>query len=160
MNGLLIANRDARACRRVATQFSDADYQVKTTDSVLNALEGIIDKSLQVVLLSGQFDERHLAKFVPLLKKCNRNLAIILVSEEMPLELIRRIRSEGIFYHALQPSADESWDEIHQVVRCAFATYHAQQSIGSPPALLTGTLRGAGLLLNSLLLLAIPGLRL
>ena len=83
-----------------------------------------------MVLLGGVFDEQQIAKFVPLLKKCNRNLSIILVSDEMPLELLRRIRKEGIFYHALRPVEGESWDEIRQVVECAFENYQARQNTG------------------------------
>ena len=115
MNGLLIANKDQASRDEMATLFQGSGYDVVTTDSVANSLEGILDKSIQVVLLSGSYDEQYVAKFVPLLKKCNRNLSIILVSDEMPLELVRRIRKEGIFYHALRPVGNESWDEIRQL---------------------------------------------
>lgn len=130
MNGLLIANKSQAAREQMASLFVADGYQVTTADSVVNSLEGILDKSIQVVLLGGVFDEQQVSKFVPLLKKCNRNLSIILVSDEMPLELLRRIRKEGIFYHALKPVADESWDEIRQAVSCAFENYHARQSVG------------------------------
>lgn len=128
MNGLLIANKDRAVCEEMAALFQDDDYKVVVTDSVANALEGILDKTIQVVLLGGSFDEQYVAKFVPLLKKCNRNLSIILVTDEMPLELLRSIRKEGIFYHALKPAANESWDEIHQAVACAFENYAARQN--------------------------------
>lgn len=130
MNGLLIANTDQAAREQMANLFRRDGCQVTTADSVINSLEGILDKSIQVVLLGGAFDEQQIARFVPLLKKCNRNLSIILVSDEMPLELLRRIRKEGIFYHALRPVEDESWDEIHQAVSCAFENYHARQEVG------------------------------
>lgn len=130
MNGLLIANKDQAAREQMADVFQHEGYLVETADSVLNSLEGILDKSIQVVVLGGIFDEQQIVKFVPLLKKCNRNLSIILVSDEMPLELLRRIRKEGIFYHALRPAANESWDEIRQVVGCAFENYHAHQNAG------------------------------
>ncbi len=129
MNGLLIANKNLAAREQVAALFEGDGYEITTADSVVNSLEGIIDKSIQVVLLGGVFDEQQVAKFVPLLKKCNRNLSIILVSDEMPLELLRRIRKEGIFYHALKPVGDESWDEIRQAVGCAFENYHARQGV-------------------------------
>ena len=130
MNGLLITNKDQVAREQMASLFQADDYQVTVADSVVNSLEGILDKSIQVVLLGGVFDEQQIAKFVPLLKKCNRNLSIILVSDEMPLELLRRIRKEGIFYHALRPVEGESWDEIRQVVSCAFENYNARQEVG------------------------------
>lgn len=153
MNGLLIANKDQASRDEMATLFQGSGYDVVTTDSVANSLEGILDKSIQVVLLSGSYDEQYVAKFVPLLKKCNRNLSIILVSDEMPLELVRRIRKEGIFYHALRPVGNESWDEIRQVVSCAFKNYQAQQSIGRKVLRKDFALRGAKSVLASLALL-------
>lgn len=130
MAGLLITNNDDQIRTEMAALFKVDGYRVTTADSVANALEGILDKSIQVVLLSGSFNEQYVAKFVPLLKKCNRNLSIILVSDDMPLELLRSIRQEGIFYHALKPAGDEGWDEIRQVVGCAFENYNSQQQVG------------------------------
>ena len=130
MNGLLITNKDQITREQMAEVFQQDGYQVETADSVINSLQGILDKTIQVVVLGGLFDESQVAKFVPLLKKCNRNLSIILVSDEIPLDLLRRIRKEGIFYHALRPVEGESWDEIRQVVKCAFENYQARQSGG------------------------------
>jgi len=130
MNGILIANKDQTSRDQMAEVFRQDGYQVEVADSVVNSLQGILDKSIQVVVLGGVFNESQVAKFVPLLKKCNRNLSIILISDEMPLDLLRSIRKEGIFYHALKPVEDESWDEIRQVVSCAFENYHAQQGVG------------------------------
>ncbi|MFK5925980.1 MAG: hypothetical protein QM483_05055 [Desulfuromusa sp.] len=131
MNGLLVANKDQAAREQMSSLFENDGYEVTSADSVVNSLSGILDKTIQVVLLGGVFDEQQISKFVPLLKKCNRNLSIILVSDEMPLELLRRIRKEGIFYHALKPVGSEGWDEIRLAVSCAFENYHARQAIGS-----------------------------
>ena len=130
MNGILIANKDQASRDQMASVFQQDGYQVEVADSVVNSLQGILDKSIQVVVLGGSFNESQVAKFVPLLKKCNRNLSIILISDEIPLDLLRSIRKEGIFYHALKPVEDESWDEIRQVVSCAFENYHVQQGTG------------------------------
>ena len=128
MQGLLIANADQHARTQLAELFTADDVQVTTTDSVVNALEGIISKTIQVVVLGGEFDEMNIAKLIPLLKKCNPYLSIILVSDELPLNLLRRIRKEGIFYHALTPAADEGRAEIYQAVHCAFKTYHTRRN--------------------------------
>lgn len=153
MNGLLIANKDQVAREYMADMFRDDGYQVTTADSVVNSLEGIIDKSIQVVVLGGIYDEQQIAKFVPLLKKCNRSLSIILVSDEMPMELLRRIRKEGIFYHALKPVTEESWDEIRQVVSCAFENGHASQKVGRKLFGSSATTQSAKAILTSLALL-------
>jgi hypothetical protein len=73
-----------------------------------------------VVLLSGDFDPKFpLPDLVRLLRQCNRRLAIILVSEEPPLPVMRSIRGEGIFYHALKPEGPEDVDEIRAAVESA-----------------------------------------
>ncbi len=158
MKGLLIADKDAAAREEMAAIFTATDYHITTVDSVANALEGILDNTIQVVMLCGTFNEQYVAKFVPLLKKCDPHLSIILVSDEMPLELVRRFRQERIFYHALKPLENESWEEIRQVVACAFQNYQAQQSVRWRS--LKRSALGAKTVLTSCLLLAIvPSVR-
>ncbi len=123
MKGLLIANRDNAAREHLAGMFPQDEYRVTTADSVAEALEGIINKEIQVVVLDGSCHEENVVRLVPLLKKCNRNLFIIMVSEEMPINLVRRIRQEGIFYHALKSAGAEGEEEIYQAVCCAFKKY-------------------------------------
>jgi len=128
MQGLLIADENRSARDQLAALFSKDNCRVTTTDSVVNALEGILDKTIQVVVLAGTFDEMHVVKLVPLLKKCNQFLSIILVTDEIPLNLLRKIRKEGIFYHALTPGGAEGREEIYQAVQCAFKNYHERST--------------------------------
>jgi hypothetical protein len=60
------------------------------------------------------------ADLIPVLKRCDRNLTIILVSDEKSLPAVRKIRQEGIFYHALRPVRVEDREEIRLAVECAF----------------------------------------
>lgn len=131
MRGLLIANKNPQARNRLAELFSADSYRVSTTDSVANALELIINKEIQVVVLDGQVDQQNVTRLIPLLKKCNRHLAIIIISDEMPLELLRRIRQEGIFYHALRTTTTEDSQEIRAAVQSAFNKYEELTTIGS-----------------------------
>jgi DNA-binding NtrC family response regulator len=120
MLGLLIADQDLDCRKQMAELFIEAGYNVIVTNSAANALDGILKKTAQVVLLGSEFDELTAADLIPLLKKCNRHLTIILVTADTSLPLIRKLRSEGIFYHALKPVNGEDKEEIRQVVKCAF----------------------------------------
>jgi predicted component of type VI protein secretion system len=62
----------------------------------------------------------NLPDMVRLLKQCNRQLSIILVSDEQSLPLVRTIREEGIFYHALKPADLNDTEELRLAVKCAF----------------------------------------
>jgi DNA-binding NtrC family response regulator len=120
MLGLLIADQDLDCRKQMAELFIEAGYNVIVTNSAANALDGILKKAAQVVLLGSEFDELTAADMIPLLKKCNRHLTIILVTADTSLPLIRKLRSEGIFYHALKPVNGEDKEEIRQAVKCAF----------------------------------------
>ena len=122
MQGLLIANKNQAERDQLAAVFSEDGYQVMATETVADGLEKILDRQVQVIVIAGEYDDQHIAKLVPLLKKCNRHLSIILMTEEISLELLRRIRKEGIFYHAVGEIGAE---EIREVVSCAFKTYAA-----------------------------------
>ena len=120
MPGLLIADEDVLSRKQMADLFIDAGYQVTVTNSVAGVLYGTLKKTAQVVLLSPKFDELLATDLIPLLKQCNRNLTIILVASELPLALIRKARSEGIFYHALKPTKPGDEEELREAVKCAF----------------------------------------
>jgi DNA-binding NtrC family response regulator len=120
MPGILIADEDVLTRKRMADLFIKAGYHVTVTNSAAGVLYGILKKTAQVVLLSTRFDELLATELIPILKKCDRNLTIILVASELPLTLIRKARSEGIFYHALKPNKPSDEEELREAVKCAF----------------------------------------
>jgi DNA-binding NtrC family response regulator len=126
MLGLLIADQDVDCRKQMAELFIEAGYNVIVTNSAANALNGILKKTAQVVLLGSGFDDLTAADLIPLLKKCNRKLSIILLTNDTSLPLIRKLRNEGIFYHALKPVSGEDREEIRQVVQCAFQKFNEQ----------------------------------
>lgn len=119
MSGLIIADKDVATRKQMANLFIEAGYDVTVTDSAAKAIDGVLKKTAQVLLLGTELDEVNMSMLVPLLKKCNRKLMIILVGDDTPLPLIRKVRTEGIFYHALRPAEPEDEEEIRQVVKCA-----------------------------------------
>jgi DNA-binding NtrC family response regulator len=155
MQGLLIANEDPHSRNQLAKLFVADNYQVTTTDSVANGLEGILNNKIQVVVLGENFDELHVTKLVPLLKKCNPFLSIILITDEIPFSLLRKIRAEGIFYHALKPAGDEGRDEIYQAVHCAFRTYQSRRDAPKTNQLKEGSMRNVKAIFTSLSLVLI-----
>ncbi len=120
MNGILIAEEN-RESRKIMTDLCiEAGYSVTVTTTAAGVINGILKKTAGVLLLGSSFDELTATELIPLLKKCCRNLRIILVSNDTSLPVIRRLRNEGIFYHLLNPVLPEDREEFRQVVACAF----------------------------------------
>ena len=117
---LLIADKDEETRKRIIGFFNGSEFRVIEADSVNVVLSNVLKKEAQVILLGSEFDGFSAMKIIPLLKSCNQDLTIILVSNEKSPALIRRFRKEGIFYHALKPVSVDDRDELRQVVQCAF----------------------------------------
>ncbi|MEJ2199474.1 MAG: hypothetical protein P8X63_00440 [Desulfuromonadaceae bacterium] len=103
--GLLIADEDLESRKRMAALFIEAGYQITVTNSAAYAMYGILKNVTQVVLLSHHFDEQPAVNLIPLLKQCNNDLTIILVGDEKSSLSTQKTRHEGVFYHALRPTA-------------------------------------------------------
>lgn len=116
---LLIADKDMGTRRQMANLLIGAGYDVMVTNSAMKTIDGVRKKKAQVVLLGAELGEFTFVELVPLLKRCNRRLTIVLIADDTSLPMIRKVREEGIFYHALRPVEPEGEEEIRQVVKCA-----------------------------------------
>lgn len=116
---LLVADKNITARKEIANILIEAGYDVTVTNSAMKAMQDVIHNNAQVLLLGEELEELNSAELLPLLKQCNRRLAIILVADEASLPLMRKVRKEGIFYHALRPVEPEGREEIKQAVKYA-----------------------------------------
>lgn len=129
MLDILIADQDKECRKQMADLFIEAGYNVVVTNSAADALSGILKQSVKVVLLGSEFDKMRAAELIPLLKQCNRDLTIILISAETSLPMLRKVRNEGIFYHALKPVSTDDKEEIRKAVECAFESIKQNQTL-------------------------------
>lgn len=117
---ILIVDKDPVARKKLADFFEESNYQVDTSGSAAYLVAHIIQKNQPIILLGSQFEEKiTAAEVVTLLRECNKELNIILISDEDSPEMLRRIREKGIFYHALTPHSREDNEELRSVVECA-----------------------------------------
>jgi len=119
MSRILIAEEHPESRKVMADLCMEAGYSVTITTTAAGVLQGILKKTAQVILLGSSFDELAATDLIPLFKKCCRNLTIILVSNEVSLPVIRKMRNEGIFYHLLRPVLPEDREELKKVINCA-----------------------------------------
>lgn len=120
MFGLLIADDDTANRTRLAGLLEEEGYEVVSTDSVAHVVEGILKNAAKVVILGGKIGGFAVTEILPILKRCQGDIRVIVASEETSLPLLRRLRREGIFYHLLKPLSTDDWEEVRQVVQCAF----------------------------------------
>lgn len=119
MQNILILDDD-RDCRDHMTRiFTDAGFSVTATTSVASAVHGILKKLSHVVVLGTKCDELPAVNLIPIVKQCNPKMPIILIAAELSLGLLRKLRTEGIFYYALKPVNAEDREEVRQAVACA-----------------------------------------
>ena len=117
---ILIADQDSKARKQMAEFFKNSNYEVETTGSAAYAIAKIVKKHEPIVILGDAFEEKIASvDVIALMRKCNKNLRIILVSDDSSLETLRRVREDGIFYHALKPHNQEDNEELRSVVECA-----------------------------------------
>jgi DNA-binding NtrC family response regulator len=125
MQLVLVADRDEGTRRMIAESLRGGDFQIVEADTIDAVLRDVLKNKAQIILLGSDFDGLKAMEIIPLLKQCNRDLIIILVSNEESLALLRRLRREGIFYHALKPVSSDDQAELMQVIKCAF--HNAQE---------------------------------
>lgn len=119
---VMIVDRDVSTQKKMAEFFKKSNYEVITTDSAAYAIAQIVRKNQPIVILGDSFEEQISAvDVIALMRRCNKNLRIILVSDDSSLETLRRIREDGIFYHALKPVNQEDNEELMSVVECALS---------------------------------------
>ena len=122
---IILADRDADNRSRLADLFQRAGYRVETAGSVVDLLCNTLENPPPVLMLGTDFDP-HIAsaELMHLCKQCNRNLHVIMVSDDVPLSLAREVREEGLFYHALKPVTACDGEELLAAVACAFGSHH------------------------------------
>ncbi len=118
---VVIAEKDTQSRDEIVRLLGGPEFTVVTAGSGVEVLRDVLEKDARVILLGSEFDDLPNRDLLPLLKGCRRNLTVILVSNVESLPLLRRLRREGIFFHALKPESKEDKEELLKAVECAFA---------------------------------------
>jgi CheY-like chemotaxis protein len=126
---ILIADKDSKERKQLANFFENSHFEVETTASAAYAIAKIVQKHEPIVILGDSFEEKIASvDVIALMRKCNKNLRIILISDDSSLETLRRVREDGIFYHALKPHNQEDNEELRSAVECAVKGFEPAMS--------------------------------
>ena len=114
---ILIVYQDRMLVSSLSTFLHDIGYQVETANRVSEMIRKIRKGHIAVVLLEDEIEGVKACDLVPLFRNINERTQIIVISSEVSLGLIKRLRGAGIFYQAMKPV---DLEEIQSAIRCAF----------------------------------------
>ncbi len=114
---ILIAYQDDLWARSLSTFLHSIGYRVETAKMISEMIRKVRNGKIQVVLLDDEIEGGKACDLVPLFKKINDKIQIIVISSEISLELVKRLRGAGIFYQAMKPV---DLEEVKSAVECAF----------------------------------------
>jgi len=114
---ILIAYQDDLWARSLSTFLQGIGYKVRTAKMVSEMIQKVRKRSVHVALLEDEMEEVKACDLVPLLKKIDDKIQIIVISSDLSIGLVKRLRGAGIFYQAMKPV---DLEEIKSAVECAF----------------------------------------
>jgi DNA-binding NtrC family response regulator len=114
---ILIAYQDDLWTRSLSSFFHGIGYRVETAKMVSEMIRKVRKGNNHVVLLDDEIEGVKACDLVPLFKKMEDKIQVIVISEEASLGLVKRLREAGIFYQAMKPV---DLEEIKLAVECAF----------------------------------------
>ena len=113
---ILIVYQDELETRSLATVFNGMGYKVETAKIVSETIRKVRKGNIHVVLLDDEIEGVKACDLVPLFKKMDDKIQVIVTSSEASLGLAKRLRGAGIFYQAMKPI---DLEEIKSAVGCA-----------------------------------------
>lgn len=114
---ILIAYQDDLGVRSLSTFLHGLGYKVETAKTVSESIRKVRKGPIDVILLDEEMESVKSFDLVPLFKKIDDKIQVIVISSEASLGQAKRLREAGIFYHAMKPV---DLEEIRSAVKCAF----------------------------------------
>src|SRR4030042_1182014 len=114
---ILIAYQDDLWAKSLSTFFHGIGYKLEMAKMVSEMIRKVRKGNSHVVLLDDEIEGVKACDLVPLFKKIDDKLQVIVISSEVSLGLVKRLRGAGIFYQAMKPL---DLEEVKSAVECAF----------------------------------------
>jgi len=114
---ILIAYQDDLWAKSLSTFFHGIGYRVEIGKMVSEMIRKVRKGNIHVVLLDDEIEGVKACDLVPLFKKMDDKIQVIVISSDLSLGLAKRLRGTGIFYQAMKPV---DLEEIKSAVECAF----------------------------------------
>ena len=114
---VLIANGDQATIESLSQILIRDGYKVETARLASEVIQRVQNADIGVLVMDVDLLGMESHEIIPIIKKIDPAIPIVVMSSNSSLELARRVRKEGIFYYAVKPLDPE---EIKLAVRDAF----------------------------------------
>ena len=113
---ILIADRDDEVKKSLLTLFAKEGYRVKGAKLASGVIQKVQNGEIDILMMGIEIAGMKGYEIIPIIKRVNPELPIIIMSADPSLEMAKKIREEEVFFYAMKPLDPE---EIKLVVRCA-----------------------------------------
>jgi len=127
---ILIADDDKIARESLIKYFQEDIYYIYHTANLQDLAEGVKNRRYDVAILGKNVHGTPVYTAAKYIRDVDKNLPIIVLTEDYSLELTVKVREHNIFFHALKP-LDET--EIELAVRNAFVKTELTKRIVEKP---------------------------
>jgi len=114
---ILISFQQDGATGSLSTLLNRLGYRTQSAKVVSDMIRKVRSGEIHVLLLDEEIEGVKAYDLVPVFKRINARIQVIVVSSDSSLGPVRRLREGGIFYQAMKPI---DLEEIKAAVVCAF----------------------------------------
>lgn len=112
-------SRNESGSTAVADVVNQAGGTVYQATKLSDTIKVFKEKKPQVLIVGDTFDNSSVLDVIPIFKHLQKNLKIILLSDNCDETFLGQARAAGIFYHALELHDVEDSKELQLVLECA-----------------------------------------
>jgi DNA-binding NtrC family response regulator len=114
---ILIVHQDDPRASSLSTFLNGIGYKVEMAKMVSEMIRKLRNGKTNVILLDDEVEGIKACDLIPLFKRINDKIQVIVISSDASLRFVKRLRGAGIFYQAMKPV---DLEEIKSAVECAF----------------------------------------
>jgi excisionase family DNA binding protein len=100
---IVVMDVDKEAIHHLIEDLSKEGYKIECVEQTSRMLEKIKNEQIDVLILAVEAWNNRGYELIPIIKKMNRFLPIIVTSADDSIETATRVREQGIFFYAIKP---------------------------------------------------------
>lgn len=100
---ILVIESDLLCVQKISTELREEGYQVEWADQTNRCFDKIKNEQVDVVILAVEVWENKGYQLIPVIRRLNNLIPIIVTSTDDSIEAAERVREHDIFFYAIKP---------------------------------------------------------